>query len=423
MALFLAVVPALAVIVGFSQLMSRLALAVGQPRVVGEMVAGLLLGPSLFGLIAPELHQALFSPDVKAVLYVLGNIGLTTYMFLVGAEIDRDWLVGGQIQRAVILAVSGIVPSFLLGVAVGYWLHGALALEHISALKFAFFMGCASSITAFPMLARILQERGLSNSLIGSLTLVAASIDDAVAWSFLAIITAMFQARTLFAGLATILGGIMFTAMMLVVVRPMVRPLGDATERSGTLSQPGLAFVLLILLGAAWFTDYIGIFSVFGGFITGLCMPRTQILRRELRDRLLDFNVVLLIPVFFTYSGLNTRFNGLTGIALLVPFLIVLLAAVVGKYGGCGLTMRMMGFSWRQSSAIGGLMNARGLMELMLINLGLAYGMITQDVFSILMLMTIITTAMAMPIYRLSLPREHETELRQVIETSKVSQA
>jgi Kef-type K+ transport system membrane component KefB len=415
--LFLAVIPALAVILVTARLCGKAAILVGQPRVVGEMVAGVLLGPSLLGLLVPQIQQTLFPNDVKSVLYVFSNIGLTIYMFLVGAEMDHKLLGGPQLRRSILLATSGIVPAFALGVVVALYLHSSLAPAAISPLKFAIFMGCALSITAFPMLARILQERGLTNSLIGSLTLVAASIDDAVAWSFLAIVTAMVQAKSPIAGLYTIVGGVLFTLFMIVIVRPMIQGLGRQTEAEGKLSQNALAIVLLLLLGAAWFTDYIGIFSVFGGFITGLAMPRSPIFQRSLRDNLMDFNVVFLLPIFFTYSGLNTRLTGLTSMTLMLPFILVLLASTVGKYGGCAITMRFMGFSWRESSAIGGLMNARGLMELILLNLGLAYGMISQDLFSILVLMAVVTTACAMPIYRLSLPEQHEAQLSPTLET------
>lgn len=409
--LFLEVIPALAVIIGVARLCGRLIMFVGQPRVVGEMVSGVLLGPTLFGWLAPDMAQTLFPDQVKAVLFVLSNIGLSIYMFLVGMEMDLKSLRGNGMRHASALAVAGVLPAFALGFVAAWVLHPVISLPDVSPGVFAFFMGCAVSITAFPMLARILQEKGLTKTRIGSLSLLSASMVDAVAWCLLALVTAIATAKGAFSSVYTLLGGFLFAAVMFLIIKPLFRWLGDQVERKGTLSQGDLAIVLLMLLAAAWFTDYIGIFSVFGGFITGLVMPRTPTFQQAVHQRLFDFNVVFLLPIFFAYSGLNTKLDGLFSLTLLLPFLVILSISIIGKYGSCLVTMRSMGFSWRESSAIGGLMNARGLMELILINVGLTYGMISRDVFSMLVLMAIVTTAMAMPIYSWSLPPQHEKRL------------
>jgi Kef-type K+ transport system membrane component KefB len=244
------------------------------------------------------------------------------------------------------------------------------------------------------------------------LTLVAASIDDAAAWCFLAVITALAQSKGIMAGIYSIIGGVIFTAIMLYAVRPLLRLLGQRAEKDG-FTQGTLAIVLVLVLLSAWFTDYVGIFSVFGGFVAGLAMPQSPAFRRGLLDRLADFNLIFLLPIFFTYSGLNTQLSGLNNLGMLVPFLLVLGAAIVGKYAGCGLLMKWLGYSWRESSAVGSLMNARGLMQLIMINVALSYSIIPPTMFSLLVLVAIITTAMAMPLYRFSLPVRFEEQIRQ----------
>lgn len=400
----LKVLPAIVVILAASALCGRLALLVKQPRVLGEMVAGVLLGPTFFGAIFPNAQQAVFTPEVKPVLYVLSTIGLTMFMFLVGAGLDHGSGGAGaqQTMKASILAISGIMPSLALGAGVGILLCERLSRPDVSRFEFALFLGGALSITAFPMLARILYERGLQNSALGRMTLFAASIDDAAAWCFLAVLSVMHANAG--AGRAvltiTLAGG--FAAFMLLVVSRLLRPLGDKVERTGRFGFDQMYIVVVVVLLSGYFTDYIGIYSVFGGFIAGLSMPRNAAFREALHSRMMDVVCVLLLPIFFTLSGLNTQLNGLTGLAMLLPFLLILAAGFLGKYFGCALSMRAIGFSWRESYAFGGLMNARGLMILIFINIGLAQNMITRDVFSMLVLVAVITTAAATPLYQLA---------------------
>jgi Kef-type K+ transport system membrane component KefB len=404
---------ALFVVLAATTLCGRLAQLVGQPKVVGEMVAGVLLGPSLLGAVAPGATALLFPTDVKSTLYVLAMIGLTFYMFLVGASLDHGHTNGRSVRRSATLAMSGIVTPLVLGGAVAALFFGTLAADGVSMVQFMLFLGGALSITAFPMLARILQERGIANTRIGSLTLVAAAIDDAAAWALLALIVASATAGGGLDAAITIGGGALFALVMLTVGKRLLRLLAKKVERDGGLRHESVAIVLLVVIAAGWFTDYIGIFSVFGGFITGLAMPQSTLLRQELQTRLSDLNTILLLPVFFAFSGLNTELGGLLSWEILLPTAVIMLAAVVGKYGGCGLAARLQGESWRHASAIGGLMNARGLMILIFINIGLAYGLITTQVFSILVVVAVVTTAAAMPIYRRSMPAWlEEAELR-----------
>ncbi|MEU7476636.1 cation:proton antiporter [Lentzea sp. NPDC042327] len=401
----LQVFAALAVVLVATTVCGRLAMLVKQPRVVGEMVAGVLLGPALLGAVAPGLQAQLFPADVKSTLYVLSTIGLTFYMFLVGSSLDHGLTTGANARRASVLAVSGIVPTFLLGAGAAMLFFDSLSPQGSSLWVFMLFVGGALSITAFPMLARILQERGIANTPIGGLTLVAAAIDDAVAWAFLALIIAVGASGSPGGALRTIIGAAVFAVVMLTIGRRWLAKLGEQTERTGELSRDAMAVILLVVLVAGWFTDFIGVFSVFGGFITGLAMPKSPVLRRELETKLTDLNSILLLPVFFAFSGLNTQVSGFgSGGALWWQLAVVVLAAFVGKYLGCGLVVRAQGYSWRYASAVGGLMNARGLMILIFINIGLAYNLVTPEMFAILVAVAILTTAAAMPIYRASLP-------------------
>lgn len=401
----LRVFAALAAVLAATTLCGRLAMLVRQPRVVGEMVAGVLLGPALLGAVAPGVQAQLFPADVKGVLYVLSTIGLTFYMFLVGASLDHGLTGGSNMRRATGLAVSGIVPTFALGAGAALLFFGSLAVEGTSKWEFMLFVGGALSITAFPMLARILQERGIANTPIGGLTLVAAAIDDAVAWVLLAVIIAVGTASGPLDALDTVAGAAVFALLMLTVGRSLFARLGQRVERQGRVSRDVMALILFVVLLAGWFTDYIGVFSVFGGFITGLAMPQSSLVRRELETRLTDLNSILLLPVFFAFSGLNTEVSGFgAGGALWLPLVVIMAVAFAGKYLGCAAVVRAQGFSWRYASAVGGLMNARGLMILVFINIGLAYEMVTPELFAILVAVAIVTTAAAMPIYRASLP-------------------
>ncbi|MFI6323689.1 cation:proton antiporter [Nonomuraea sp. NPDC050556] len=408
LALVLKVLPALAVILLAAAICGRLAMMVMQPRVLGEMVAGVLLGPTLFGWLFPEAQAALFPREVRPVLYVLSTIGLTLYMFLVGAGLDRSGRTEGELRRASALAVSGIVPSLLLGFGTGLFLYDLLSRPDVPPLEFALFVGGALSLTAFPMLARILYERRLENSPLGRLSLLAASIDDAAAWCVLAVLSAMHLGHGIGGALPTIGLSALFALVMLVVVAPMLRPMGAAVARTGRFNATAMYVVVLVPLTAGWITDWIGVYAVFGGFVAGLAMPRDPAFRQALHDRMIDVVSTLLLPVFFTFSGLNTHLGGIAGGAMVLAFGLILAAGFVGKYFGCAVAMRWLGFGWRESYAVGALMNARGLMILIFINIGLAQGMITQELFAMLVLVAVLTTAGALPLYKLALPARLE---------------
>jgi Kef-type K+ transport system membrane component KefB len=395
---------AVLVIVVVAAAAGRLAERIGQARVVGEMIAGVLLGPALLGAVAPGVQAALFPEDVRSVLYVLSTLGLTIYMFLVGVDVDHGSARGPAAAQAAVLALAGIVPSFVLGGLVANAFYDRLAVPGTDRVVFVVFVGAALSITAFPMLARILEAEGLAGSRIGSLTLLAAAVDDAFAWVMLALVTALATAGS-GAGVLPILGWTaVFTLAMLTVGRRLLAGLGERVERRGRLSHDDLAVVVGVVFAAGWLTDSIGIFSVFGGFVAGLAMPRGQVFRRELRGSLGALTMVALVPIFFAFSGLNTQVDGLGGAQLLWPLAAVLVVSFAGKYLGCAAVVRAAGFSAREASAIGALMNARGLMILVYITIGTAHDLVSPELFTVLVVVAIVTTAVATPLYRRSRP-------------------
>lgn len=378
----------------------------GQPKVVGEMIGGILLGSSLFGLVAPEAQASAFDGQVKQALFLFSHFGLAIYMFLVGCEMDMNTFSRRTMARAATLSLVGIVPSLLLGGAVGYAFHGVLGAGQSDPLLFALYLGSALSITAFPVLARILEEKHLTASPLGALALTAASIDDALAWCLLALVAALSQAGSnMFTGLRPLIGGLVFAAACFLLLRPLLRSLARRVEQRGHLVQNEFAWLLLLLLGVIWAADTIGIDSVFGAFIFGVALPRSPVLLSQLRAHLHPLVSALFLPLFFASTGLTTNIEAIFAGQLVVVFLIVLFTAFFVKYVCCTLAMRGMGYGWGEASAIGGLFNARGLMLLLFANVGLAHDLIDMRVFSLLVMVAVITTGAATPIFTASLRR------------------
>ncbi len=370
----------------------------GQSQVVSEMIAGVVMGPSLFGWLFPTVATYMFPPASKPILFAIAQLGLSLYMFLVGVEFDVG-LIRSRVRSAAAISAAGIVAPFALGGALAFLFAGDATLfnEKVTLPLAILFMGASMSITAFPMLARIIYEQGLTRTSLGTLALAAGSIDDAAAWCVLAIVLGSFAGSAQFAVIA-IGGGLLYAGFTLVVVSRLLRPLGAKVEREGQMSNEVLLGILCLVMLASWFTDYIHIYAVFGAFLMGIAMPRGAV-QRELVHKLMPLTTNLLLPLFFVYSGLNTKIGlvdswhlwGLTG--------LVMLAAVGGKFGACMLAARLNGESWREATAIGTLMNARGLMELILLNIGLERGIIAPPLFAILVMMAILTTLMATPIF------------------------
>ena len=386
------------VILAAARVVGSLARRIGQPQVVGEMIAGVLLGPSLFGYFTPELQAQLFPKESMKVLYVGAQLGVGLYMFLVGVDFKTE-LFRSRAKSAAAVSISGMIVPFGLGALLAVWLVGVpnLFSPKATTLEAMLFLGAAMAITAFPMLARIIYERGLTGTALGTLALAAGAIDDAAAWCVLAIVLASFGDGPMVA-VKAIAGGIAYGVLITTLGPKLLKPLGDAVEREGKLSNTVLAVVLMLFMLAAWMMDAIGIHAVFGGFLLGVAMPRGA-LTRELQKQLEPITVVLLLPMFFTYSGLNTRLDMVNSLQMLTIAAVVLLAACLGKGVACWAAARATGQDNRTSLAVGALMNARGLMELIILNIGLSKGVIEAGLFSVMVLMAIVTTLMASPLF------------------------
>lgn len=375
-----------------------LARRIRQPQVVGEMIAGVLLGPSFFGLFFPAAQAWMFPKQSLTILFAISQVGLSLYMFVVGAEF-REELFRQRARSAAAVSLAGMLVPFGLGALIALWLVGQPGFfgERAHRWDAALFLGAAMSITAFPMLARIIYERGLTGTALGTLALAAGAIDDAAAWCVLALVLASLDHSWPIAAKA-IGGGVGYALLVLTVGRQCLGKLGKAVEREGKLTQPMLGFVLVLVMLGSWFTDVVGIYAVFGAFILGVAMPR-GLVARELQRLLEPLTVVLLLPLFFTYSGLNTRLDLVDSLPLLGIALVVLAAACLGKGGACYAAARLTGEDHRTALAVGTLMNARGLMELIILNIGLQHGVIQPRLFAIMVVMAILTTLMASPLF------------------------
>jgi len=395
----------LAFILGACRLVGLLFARLGQSPVVSEMVAGVLMGPSLMGWVFPGFSAYLFPPESKPVLFSVCQIGLVLYMFLVGVEFDVG-LIRSRLRSAAAVSAAGIALPFALGAALAWWLVGGanwtsaagLFAAKTTPVQAMLFMGAAMSITAFPMLARIIVEQGLTKTSLGTLALAAGAIDDAAAWCVLAVVLASFQQDASIAVFA-IGGGVVFTVFSLLVLKRLLLPLGRVVEREGHMSQGILVTVLMLAMLGAWFTDFIQIYAVFGAFIVGIAMPRGRF-AAELQRQIGPLTTAFLLPVFFVYSGLNTRIGLVDTPALWGLAALVLAAAVLGKGGACYAAARLAGEPRREALALGTLMNARGLMELIILNIGLQRGLIEAPLFAIMVTMAIVTTLMTTPLFR-----------------------
>ncbi len=372
----------------------------GQPQVVGEMVAGVVLGPSLLGLLFPDFQALLFPKETKNVLYAGAQLGVGLYMFLVGTTLRLDHFQSKG-KSAFGVSMAGIIVPFLIATAITPFLLTVPGLfaPGISQSNATLFMGACIALTAFPMLARIINERGLANSALGTLTLTAGAFDDAASWCVLAVVLATFGGGPGIAVLA-IGGGVLYAAFILVFGRRLLAPLGRMVEAKGEMSTGILAITMMFFCLSAFLTDAIGIHAVFGGFLLGVAMPR-GLFTQEIKRKVEPLALVLLVPMFFTYSGLNTRMDMVNSVPLLLIALGVLAASILAKFGACWAAARLAGEDNRTALGIGALMNSRGLMELIIINIGLQKGIIGPTLFSMLVLMAIVTTVMATPLFEL----------------------
>jgi Kef-type K+ transport system membrane component KefB len=390
--LLLQIVAIVAVARGFAFLFAKL----GQPSVIGEIVAGIVLGPSILGYWMPDTFAFIFPAGSLVNLQFMSQVGLVLFMFVVGMELDLS-VLKGRTHDAVVVSHASIIIPYALGVALAHELYLDFAPPTVPFLSFALFMGIAMSITAFPVLARIIQERGLSRTRLGAMAVTCAAADDVTAWCILAAVIAIVKAGSAVSALYTIAAAAVYVSVMLGVVRPFLRRLGEVHGERRSLGRPIVAGMFLVLLASAWTTEVIGIHALFGAFLAGAIMPPNMSFRRLLIGKLEDVSVVLLLPLFFVFTGLRTRIGLLTDGHLWLTCAAVIGIAVLGKFGGTLIAARFTGSSWRDSLSLGALMNTRGLMELVVLNIGYDLGVLNAEMFAMMVLMALFTTFMTGP--------------------------
>jgi Kef-type K+ transport system membrane component KefB len=398
-----AVFLSIAIVLIVARLFGAVATRIGQPRVMGEVIAGLCLGPSLLGAISPNLQATFFPTDVLPALGVVANLGLIFYMFLVGLEVDRGSLQGKVAQATAISNTSVAVP-LLLGIAVALPLYKLVGPDK-KFVAFALFMGVAMSITAFPVLARILAERRMIKRPIGSLAIACAAVDDVTAWFLIALAITIASSGTFGDVVKTIAEATAYTLVMILIVRRIVARMATAFDQVGRMPSGWFAAIVIGVLLSAYVTEEINIAFIFGGFVFGMIMPRHARLNEEITRRIDDFVVTLLLPVFFVYTGLRTNVGLLDRPELWLLTLLLIAVAIVGKLAGAAIAARVVGYDWKSSSVIGTLMNTRGLTELIVLNLALDVGAISNVLFAMLVIMAVVTTLMAGPLLKLIDPK------------------
>ena len=386
------------VIVTIAGLFRRLFRALGQPPVMGEMVAGIVLGPSVLGLFFPQALSFLFPASSLETLRLLSQIGVVLFMFVVGMELDVRHL-REKGSAAVMISHASIIAPFLLGTALSLFLYKELAPAGTSFNAFALFIGVAMSITAFPVLARILEDRGISQTYLGSITLTCAAVDDVTAWCILALVIALVKSTGIGISAITIVLTLVFAAAMLFLVRPQLARL--IKEPDSQLHTRLIPIMLAFVMACALLTETIGIHALFGAFVAGIVMPPSTEFRIILKDKLGGFGSYALLPLFFAFTGLRTQVGLLNGWEDWLMCAVIILVAIAGKLGGSMLMSRWTGMNWTQSFSIGVLMNTRGLVELVVLNIGYDLGILSGRIFTMMVLMALVTTFMTGPLLSL----------------------
>ncbi|MFT3826121.1 MAG: cation:proton antiporter [Chitinophagaceae bacterium] len=385
------------VIVVVVRLFGYLFSKIKQPSVIGEMVAGIVLGPSVLGLFFPSVSHFIFPASSLGNLQFLSQIGLLLFMFVIGMELDIN-VIRKQAREAVIISHASIIIPYTLGMGLALYLYQQFAPANTSFLAFALFMGIAMSITAFPVLARIIQERGITRTPLGVMAITCAAADDVTAWCILAILIAIIKAGSSVSALFTIALVVSYVLLMLLVVRPLVKKLYHSYTRKGAISKAMMAIVFMVLLLSAYLTEIIGIHALFGAFMAGVIMPPEMNFRQLIVDKIEDVSMVLLLPLFFVFTGLRTQIGLLNSGTLWLVCGLIILVAIAGKFGGSTIAAKVVGQNWKDSLSIGALMNTRGLMELVVLNIGYDLGILSAEIFAMMVLMALFTTFMTNPV-------------------------
>lgn len=370
---------------------------IGQPSVIGEIVAGIVLGPSVLGLFFPDAFHFLFPASSLTNLELLSQVGLILFMFVIGMELDFS-VLKNKINETLVISHAGILVPFFLGILSSYWVYEEYASSHTPFLPFALFIGISMSITAFPVLARIIQERNMTKTQLGTLTIASAANDDVTAWCLLAIVIAIAKAGTFISALYSVGLAIAYIAIMFLLVRPFLKKIGEVYANQEAINKPFVAFILLILIISSCITEVIGIHALFGAFMAGVVMPSNLGFRKVMMEKVEDISLVFFLPLFFAFTGLRTQIGLINSLELWGVCALMVTVAIAGKLGGCAVASRLVGESWKDSLTIGTLMNTRGLMELVALNIGYEMGVLPPSIFVILVIMALITTFMTTPL-------------------------
>ncbi|MGL2965165.1 cation:proton antiporter [Flavobacterium sp. XGLA_31] len=369
---------------------------IGQPTVIGEIIAGIVLGPSLFGLYFPDLKDALFPVDSLGNLQLLSQVGLILFMFVIGMELDLK-VLKNKANEAVVISHASIVIPFALGIGLSYFIYHQFAPAGVEFLSFSLFMGIAMSITAFPVLARIVQERGIHKTRLGTIVITCAAADDITAWCILAVVIAIVKAGSFVSSLYVIALAVVYVLTMLFVVKPFLKRVGELYGKRDNIKKSVVAIFILTLIVSSYLTEVIGIHALFGAFMMGAIMPDISKFRNIFIEKVEDVSVILLLPLFFVFTGLRTEIGLINEPYLWKITGCIIAVAVTGKFFGSALAAKFVGQNWRESLTIGALMNTRGLMELVVLNIGYELGVLSPKVFTMMVIMALVTTFMTGP--------------------------
>lgn len=369
---------------------------IGQPTVIGEIIAGIVLGPSLIGMFFPEFSNALFPTQSLGNLQFLSQIGLILFMFMVGMELDLKTLQN-KAHEAIVISHASIIFPFALGIGLAYYIYQTFAPPNVQFLSFGLFIGIAMSITAFPVLARIVHERGIHKTKVGVIVITCAAVDDITAWCILAAVIAIVKAGSFVSSLYTIAIAVIYVMVMIKLVRPFLKRVGDLYPTRENMSKQVVAIFFLTLILSAYASEIIGIHALFGAFMAGTIMPESTRFRNMFTEKIEDVALVLLLPLFFVFTGLRTEIGLINDPYLWKITALIILVAITGKFLGSALAAKFVKQSWRDSLTIGALMNTRGLMELVVLNIGYDLGILSPEVFSMMVIMALVTTLMTGP--------------------------
>lgn len=369
---------------------------IGQPSVVGEIIAGIVLGPSLLGMFYPEFSGMLFPKESLGNLQFLSQIGLILFMFVIGMELDLKAL-RNKAHDAVVISHASIIIPFALGMGLAFFIYKSFAPSGIEFTSFGLFLGISMSITAFPVLARIVQERNIHKTKLGTIVITCAAADDITAWCILAAVIAIVKAGSFTSSLYVIGLALVYILLMLKVVRPFLKRVADINRTKESLNKPIVAIFFLTLLLSSYASELIGIHALFGAFMAGAIMPENTKFRTLFIEKVEDVSIILLLPLFFVFTGLRTQIGLIDDVHLWKITGLIIVVAVAGKFFGSALAAKFVGHNWKDSLSIGALMNTRGLMELVVLNIGYDLGVLSTEIFTMMVIMALVTTFMTGP--------------------------